>query len=117
MEAVRRTSSADRALGREPEPPRAALLDLLASARSEEGDYDRALRLRREAIAILEAPPGADPVEVAALRGNLGNDLADLGRLDEAIVAVEAQVAVYRERLGPGNLRLANALANLGSVL
>ncbi len=99
-------------------PPRDPLtgtvLSNLGYVRFVQSDYEASLAMHRESVAIEEAKPSPDPVELAAGLGNVAVVLENLGRAAEAAPIQERQLAIYREMLGPDNSRVARALDNLG---
>jgi hypothetical protein len=87
------------------------------------GEVALAVDLAQRAVAIAEASPGYNPVNLALLRGNLAVALSELGDFARARRVIGLAVPVYTERLGPNHRQtlwaealLANADAEAGDT-
>ncbi len=82
----------------------------LAVIQSERGDYDEAIRIYREVLAILAQPDGADSAAALAVALNLAMALDFSGRTEESLVEFRRVVDGRRKIFGPAHPALADAL-------
>jgi eukaryotic-like serine/threonine-protein kinase len=92
----------------------------VGSLRRQQGRLELALEEHRRAIALAE-DFGRDPMRIAVYHNEAGNDLAELGRAEEAIADYRATEDIVAELLGPAHPHvglahdnIAHALARLG---
>jgi serine/threonine-protein kinase len=78
------------------------------------GDFVAAESYGRQGVSVLDR--SASPVDVAFGRSHLGEVLAAQGRNEEAERLLDAAVAVLRQKTGPRDSFLADALDGLGVV-
>jgi tetratricopeptide (TPR) repeat protein len=101
------------ALG-EDDPLTAQTLILLAEALTLDGRTEAAWAIQDRALTALRA--GDAPLDLAAALGARADLAQNLGRLDDALVAAEAALALRRAHLPPGHPEIAASLASLGDV-
>ncbi len=80
------------------------------------GLYQEVLEHKRQALALLEGQPEADPLQTASVHNNLSGTLAQLGNHDEALEHGREARRLWTEALGPDHPRVAIALASLALV-
>ncbi len=100
--------------------PRVAdVLEGLANVRSSQGEQDEALRLSREALALIERVHGKDSLEVAKVLNNLAIMLDESGRFGEAVEVLERARAIFvrNESEGEASRTVAYVDVNLGQAL
>jgi tetratricopeptide (TPR) repeat protein/predicted Ser/Thr protein kinase len=97
-------------------PTRAAVQGNLGGLELAEQHWDAALAAFRTALGIVERTEGPNSPSVAQVELDIVNALGGAGRLDEALVENLKAVAVL-DKLGPdGEVRLAEALDEVGEV-
>ena len=88
---------------------RATTLSDLGKNQASADAYARAL----EIYELHQAPPA----DVAITSGNYAVQLAELGRVDEALARVKQAIATLEEHAGPGHANVAAAKVKLGRIL
>jgi tetratricopeptide (TPR) repeat protein len=82
----------------------AGSLQHMARLEHRRGELERALDLYRDARSIAQARLGADHARLAPLFGGEGDVLHEMGRHDEAAVALERALALTERSAGPGGV-------------
>lgn len=80
------------------------------------GRYEEAEHHARRAVARVASMPESSPMQ-DEVQNSLGLVLADVGRLDEALVAFERSLAAKRARVGDSHPSVATANNNVGWTL
>lgn len=91
-----------------------ALLDDLARAKKQTGDFEGAREVYRRAIDIVEQLHGPNHPERALLFNNLGVDLTEAGRYEEAETALLQGLALRETLFGANHPEVAHSLTNIG---
>ena len=81
-----------------------------------QGDYGRALALRKSALRIAEAALGPDHPSTAILLGNLASTYSAQGRAADALPLDERALAISEVALGPDHPSTAVLLGNLAAT-
>ncbi|HWB80157.1 MAG TPA: tetratricopeptide repeat protein [Nannocystaceae bacterium] len=95
---------------------RASWSSNLAAIRYAEGEYDEAMRLSKDAVAILERARGAEHLDVAVALNGLGTAQYERGLLDEAAQSFTRALAILQTTLGPDHPDAGGMTSNLGAV-
>lgn len=87
----------------------AGVMTFLANCHEEQGQYERAAQIYRQAIGILEARPSSEPLErlLRNTRANLASVLGNLGHGAEALALNQRVVEAERRGGDPGELSVA----------
>ncbi len=96
---------------------RADMLDAQGRMHHRLGDYERAVALFEEALALRRREQDPRHLDVAASLNGLSNALDRLGRGEEARAVLETSLSIKLERLGEYSVSTAGALTNLGILL
>lgn len=96
---------------------RIGIYNNLASVLRRLGDHQAAIERRRQALAIAREVYPAPHLQPAYLAGNLGGDLALVGRLTEALDLLNESAAMFVEVFPEPNSRTVAVDNNLGWVL
>ncbi|MEO8552093.1 MAG: tetratricopeptide repeat protein, partial [Kofleriaceae bacterium] len=113
----------DRALARqrgvvgEQHPDYAYTIEELAGAEYQEGHYDRAVALYRQALAVLEPTYGTDGVTVAGIQTNLANVLEWQGDSEGALAMFRRAAEISAKGRGPDHPRTLTARYGIGATL
>ena len=83
----------------------------------DDADYPEALEWARHAEAQLERLTTPDPVGEAALLGNLGAVLGNMGKLEESTRTQLRALTLERSALGDDDLRLLNTFGNVATAM
>jgi tetratricopeptide (TPR) repeat protein len=102
--------------GSDPHPDLAGAINDLALLRDENGDYDAALKLYSESLAMKRRLLGDRHPEIAAGLSNLASILNDKGDLAASEATYRQALAMQRELLGEVHPDTANTLNNLAFV-
>ena len=95
----------------------ARLLESLGANRMAENKYAEALDMFERAFELRASDPSDDdPLSISYARNHLGIALMRLGRYAEAVEALEANLALQLEILGPGHIDLAMTRTNLANA-
>jgi eukaryotic-like serine/threonine-protein kinase len=81
------------------------------------GDWEAALRMQQEGLALKERALGRDHPDVGISEGNLAVVLTALGRNQEALEHVDRSIEILEKGLGAGHPDLATQLNNRGEIL
>jgi tetratricopeptide (TPR) repeat protein len=92
------------------------LLNALASAQKAAGDFPSAETSYRRAIQMALSLHGSYNPEVATYQTNLGVELTELGRFDEAEDLLLQSLAIREHCYGANHPEIAHSLTNLGVV-
>jgi serine/threonine protein kinase/tetratricopeptide (TPR) repeat protein len=95
---------------------RGDLLNHMGVIHHDEGDFDRAIELHREALAVRRDALGADHPDCGHSLMELGLSLHAKGQWDEGVQRVEEAVAVLTAALGESHPIVAQVYANLAST-
>ncbi len=95
----------------------ARALNRLAGAAEDEGDYQEAERLGRQALAMLERVGAIGGVDTAQVEGSLARVLRWMGQNDEAEALFRESLAIQRGLEGDHRAEIAATLNNLGVFL
>ena len=88
----------------------------LADVYQSNGEYDRAIELYRQVLAIYRKQLGADHPDVAVALNNIGRACGRKGQYDKAIMYYEQSLAIYRKKLGNNHPNVATVLNNIGTA-
>ena len=88
-------------------------LGLEAEQRYWQGDYPGAIPLFERALAMAERPPGAAPLEIAAILHAMGTCLSAAGQSKRAQTLHERGLEIRERELGPDSPRVAESLTSL----
>jgi len=91
-----------------------ALLDTLANAKKNVGDFDGSHAAYRKAIDLLERVPGDQEPQQALLLNNLGVALTEAGCFEEAETALLQSLSIREQIFGANHPDVAHSLTNLG---
>ncbi len=86
----------------------------MADVYGDSGDHERALAGYKSALELLVSARPHDP-DVPMIRNNMGGELQQLDRAEEAIVQYRLALADWRTRIGPGK-ETVTALSNIGEA-
>ena len=89
----------------------------LGTAMRQKGDYDRAIELHAEALALVEAHYGADHPETAFALRRHGVTLSYAKEHEAALAQLERSLALHRQAQGDENIDVAVALDGMGRAL
>ncbi len=92
------------------------LLNHRGVIRHDQGNYDQAITLHTEALAIRQAALGEDHPDCGRSLMELGLSYHDSGQWDEGIRNVEASAVVMRDALGEDHPIVARVYANLAAT-
>ncbi len=97
-------------------PNVAGLLNNLANAYADLGEYEASASRYERAIDIWRSPVVRGRAKLAAALMNLGLALKEIDRLPQAEASVNESIALYREHLGPQHPDVAMGLLAAGQV-
>ena len=86
----------------------------MADVYGDEGDHERALAEYEGALAMLVRARPEDP-DIAMIRNNMGGELQQLDRLQEAFDQYKQALDDWQKRIGPGK-ETVTALSNMGEA-
>jgi tetratricopeptide (TPR) repeat protein len=96
---------------------RAWQLNNIGAVRGLRGERLAALQAHQQALGLKEKALGRDHPDVGISEGNLANELAGLGRNQEALTHVDRAVTLIENGLGASHPVLATQLNNRGEIL
>ena len=89
----------------------------MATLRFEQGDYEGALALTRQVLAVQEQTRDADDPVIADTLDKLGVELVALRRPEEAVAVHERALVIREARQGPEHMGTGETLAYLAEAL
>jgi serine/threonine-protein kinase len=92
----------------------AETLDVLANLHRMDGEHEAALAMHARALGIWEKAIGTDNATYAMALDHYSRDLAEVGRLDEAIAAAERVEAIFVATLDPEHPAFISSRTRLG---
>ena len=96
----------------------ARLLEALGANRMAESRYEEALAMFERALEIRTSDPSDDdPLSITFPRTHVGIASMRLGRYEQAVQALDANLQLQLEILGPGHIDLAMTRTNLANAL
>jgi hypothetical protein len=96
---------------------RAWQLNNIGAVRGLKGEHEAALLAQQQALVLKQQALGPDHPDVGVSEGNIANELAGLGRNQEALGHVDSSVALIENGYGASHPVLATQLSNRGEIL
>ena len=88
-----------------------------AVAAALQGEYEEALKLCEQALALRHEAGLPKDNFYATILGNMGSMYFSMGRYDDALSKYREELSIRRESLGPNHPGLAGSMENIGNTL
>ena len=98
-------------------PMTATMLANVANTLGAQGHFEDAVKLLREAAAVLDQNLGPSHPKVGQAHNAIAEQLLNLGRAAEALPEIDAVLGPQERALGPGNKYVARLLSNKAAAL